>query len=458
VSLAALAAATEKSGHPSLWTGASALRQAGATQVKALGWPGRKDEAFAHLNLKELAALLEGAPSDALADAPTPTVFLAPSIEAVAPLIAGSLQLVLHNGSWRAGDGNRAVDLPAGVEVLPLAEALDQVDHPVHALLNEAPPLVGSRALYPALNDAHLGAGLWIRVAGGTALGAPIEVVFESDGAQAVQHPRLVVQWGRGARGSLIERFVGHTLPATATSAITPPKALRAATNVVSQLHLEADSQLDHLILQEQGLDTAYLGHTEVSLAHQAQFSSFLWSAGARLARQQIRLVQQGPGTEAQLSGLYVGRGTQQQAVDLEVVHAQPHGSSAQVYKGILDEAATGLFSGTVVVAPSAPHTSATQLNKNLLLSTQAAAYTRPRLEIETDEVRCTHGATVGQLEADALFYLRSRGLDARTAGRLLTYAFCCDVSRHIPHPSLRQAVDARLRAWLDLPEELSAP
>jgi Fe-S cluster assembly protein SufD len=205
-------------------------------------------------------------------------------------------------------------------------------------------------------------------------------------------------------------------------------------------------------VVQELPDDVLHYNHTEITVGADAQLHDFLLCSGAQTARHQSRVRLLGRGAAADLSGLYVGRGKQQQCINLQVVHAQPHGSSAQAFKGILDDAATGIFSGTVFVRPHAIKSAAKQLNKNLLLSKQAAAHTRPRLEILTDDVTCTHGATVGQLDEQALFYLRSRGLSPGEAQQLLTYAFGGDVLLQVQDKPLRAALQARLQAWLRVP------
>jgi Fe-S cluster assembly protein SufD len=459
-------AATQPNAQP--WV--AALRAAGRQEATKLGWPRKRDEAFAHTSLAAYGAAAQVGPSAASTDAATAgaaSIAAASSAAELnqaalpAPLCQGSHQIVLLDGRYhpqlgaRGANGALAAD---AVRITALEEILGHPDSSTRPLLaaGAMPSEITCCGLLPALNDAFVQHGVIVEVMAEASIKEAIEIVWVStEGTAGVSHSRTVIHLGRQARATVLERFVSlkdSNFQVQSGAVKTSSNNSTRVCNTVTQIDLDPGAHLHHAVVQELSDDVQLYSHTETTVGADAQLHDFLLCSGAQSARHQSRVQLQGRGAAADLSGLYLGRGKQQHSVNLQVVHAQPHGSSAQAFKGILDDAATGIFSGTVFVRPHAIKSAAKQLNKNLLLSKQAAAHTRPRLEILTDDVTCTHGATVGQLDEQALFYLRSRGLSVQEAQQLLTYAFGGDVLLQVQDQALRAALQARLQAWLRVP------
>jgi len=223
----------------------------------------------------------------------------------------------------------------------------------------------------------------------------------------------------------------------------------RSLSNSATELVLERDAQLDYVQLQELP-ETAF--HVSSMSARQETGSRLRATSialGARLARVQLLAALSGEGAELELDGLYLGRGTQHQDHHTTVDHASPRTTSRTLFKGVLDGRAHGVFHGRVHVRPNAQKIDASQTNRALLLSDGAVVDSKPQLEIYADDVKCSHGASVGQLDLDQLFYLRARGLDPVEARALLTYAFASELLERLPLPVLRESLEARLLAWL---------
>ena len=227
----------------------------------------------------------------------------------------------------------------------------------------------------------------------------------------------------------------------------------------MTRIHTGADAHITHLKLQEESEQTFHLAAIDAVQARGSVFASHSLSFGARLARNDIGSRFDGEGCEALLNGLYHVDGRRHVDHHTRLDHAQPHGTSREFYRGILDGAGRGVFTGRVHVAPGAMKTDAEQRSDSLLLSALAETDTRPELEIYADDVKCAHGATVGQIDEVSLFYLRSRGIDETHARNLLIYAFAAEVLARIGVASLRKRAEAAIRARIpdgELLEQLS--
>jgi Fe-S cluster assembly protein SufD len=209
------------------------------------------------------------------------------------------------------------------------------------------------------------------------------------------------------------------------------------------------DASLDHVVLQQQGADAWQLSATAVQQEAGSRFSSHSIALGGRLARLDLRCTLAGEGAHAGLLGLYLARDRQLLDHHTTIDHATPHTTSDELYKGILDERAVAVFHGRIHVRPHAQKTSAMQQNRNLLLSDAATIHTKPQLEIHADDVRCSHGATIGQLDPDQLFYLRARGIWPDDARALLMLAFASEVLEKLPAPALRERLGRLALDWL---------
>ncbi|HTV53566.1 MAG TPA: Fe-S cluster assembly protein SufD [Terriglobia bacterium] len=303
------------------------------------------------------------------------------------------------------------------------------------------------REAFVALNTAFLRDGAFIRVAQGVGLERPIQVIYlRMEGARnTVSYPRTLVVVERGAQAQVIESHLGLAQEPYFNNAVT-------------ELVAGEDASIEHLKIQEES-ELAF--HIANIVAHQNRASRVLShsiSLGAHLARHDIRAVLAGEGAECTLNGLYQVNGRQHVDHHTTLDHAMPHCGSREYYRGVLDGKSSAVFNGAIIVRKDAQKTDAIQSNKNLLLSEEATINTKPELQILADDVRCTHGATVGQLDPDAVFYLRARGIGLDAARHLLTRAFANDVIARIRCGPARERLEATLLGRLSVgwrPEEV---
>jgi Fe-S cluster assembly protein SufD len=319
------------------------------------------------------------------------------------------------------------------VSVEPLEPALGRDD--------AARALIGRLASpddnpFTALNTALFGDGALVRVARGTVLEAPVHIVFVStgdpiagNGTPLVSHPRCLVVAEPASQAVLIESYVG--IPGFA-----------GFTNAVTEIDVRDGAVVEHVRVQRETAGTTHIGALNARLERQAAFTSHSIALGAGLSRVDIRAVLAGEGADATLNGLYVLHGSQHADHHTLLDHAAPHGTSRELYKGVLDGAARGVFDGTVIVRPDAQKTDSRQENRNLILSPDALVDTKPTLLINADDVKCSHAATIGQMDEASLFYLRSRALGVEDARRLLVRAFIVDVLQRLSAAPLRAALE----------------
>jgi Fe-S cluster assembly protein SufD len=317
--------------------------------------------------------------------------------------------------------------LPPGVVVESLAEALESHPEDVEAVLCLNP--VEGATVFSDLNRAFLADGAFVLVPEGVVVERPIHIVHVSSAeAPAASHPHHVVLVARGAQARIVESYLGAAGPSYFTN---------AAAEVVAG----SGANVDHYRIQKEGAGAFHIGSERLLQAEGAALQNLSLSLGARLARIDIASLLDGEGADLTLNGLYVVNGTQHVDHHTVIDHKKPLGTSRELYKGVLADAASGVFNGRIIVRPGAQKTNAQQTNKNLLLSEEALVNTNPQLEIGADDVKCGHGATIGQLDKDALFYLRSRGLGREEATSLLTRGFIADVSERIRIAAVRDAV-----------------
>jgi len=287
---------------------------------------------------------------------------------------------------------------------------------------------------FAALNTAlfESAGALILEIAPGAVLAEPIEIVIDAgapDSAEAA-YPRVLILAGERSESSVVESYVGSG---------------RTFTNAVTEIALAPGAILEHTKLQEESLEARHVHTVAVQQARGSRFTSHNVALGSALARTDLSAILGGEGAECALYGLFVGRGRQHLDNRTVIDHATPHTTSRELYKGVMDGASRGVFHGTIVVRPDAQKTDAVQTNKNLLLSREALVNSTPALEIFADDVKCKHGSTTGQLDAAALFYLRSRGIGEPEARALLTWAFAADVAEKIRVPSIRRRVEREL-------------
>lgn len=338
---------------------------------------------------------------------------------------------------WRTASARVTVlnqRLPEGVTISTLQDAW--TSQPAH----EGPSL---RSAHPfvLLNTAFFEDGLFIHIAPKTVVADPIEIVCtaEPGSAPTMVSPRVFVVVGEQAQVSVIERFSG-------------PDGQPVLTNAVTEFLLGPGAVVDHVKVQQEASTTFHLASMFVHLHRASTFTSQAITFGGRIARNDISATLAGEGAECTLNGLYVADGETLVDTHTTIDHAQPHCPSHEVYKGILTGKAKGVFNGKIIVRPDAQKTDAKQTNKALLLSGEAGLNTKPQLEIFADDVKCTHGATIGQLDDDQLFYLRARGIHKTDARNILIHAFASDVLNGIKHDAIREQLEVALVEKLHLP------
>ncbi len=315
---------------------------------------------------------------------------------------------------------------PPGVRVRSLSGALAAAEESFDRIAGP------EGSAFAALNTALFEDATIVEILPGTVIADPIEIVLRAPASSrpALFSPRLLVIAGERSEASLVQTFSGDG---------------RTFTNAVTEIALADGAVLEHTQLQNEGLDALHVHALAARQARGSRFTSVHVALGGALARADLRVALDGEGAECTLYGLFVGKGSQHVDTHTTIDHARPHCTSRELYKGILDGSSRGVFHGTILVRPDAQKTDAVQTNKNLLLSRRALVNSTPALEILADDVKCRHGSTTGQLDAQALFYLRSRGIDEEAARALLTWAFAADVAERIRIPSVRAEVERDL-------------
>lgn len=325
-------------------------------------------------------------------------------------------------------------DLPSGVTVSSLATALLTRPQRFEAWLADAADLPGNG--FAALNAALWADGAFIEIAAGVALHSPLQLLFITTRPEQATHPRNLIHLGAGAHAEVLEQHVGRDDASYFTNAYT-------------EIVLERGASLTHTKLQQEGRRAFHIADLRCGQAQDSIFTSQAFAFGGLLSRAGIATSFDAEGCAATLLGLYLADGRQHIDHHTRIDHACPRGTSRQLYKGVLDGASRAVFNGKVIVHADAQHSDAEQSNRNLLLSEHAEVDTKPQLEIYADDVKCSHGATVGQLDEDQIFYLRSRGVDATAARALLTYAFAAEVVAKVDTVVLRQRLEDLLSQQL---------
>ncbi|HEY4133964.1 MAG TPA: Fe-S cluster assembly protein SufD [Alphaproteobacteria bacterium] len=414
----------------------ASLRDAAAARFQAQGLPTSAIEAWKFTHLDRLAKQIY-APHAAPAAVPV-------TAEQIAHFrFAGlcEILLVFVDGQFRADLSDPqladAGALPAGLSVQSFAGALAAAPDLVrdHLAGPEADP---AQAL-AALNLALAADGAVIRLSAGTKLGQPLHLLFLTGSfAGQANHVRNLIVADAGAEATVVETY-----------AALPGVSGNAWTNVVTQVSGAEDSIIRHFKVQNEGLENTHTSISDVTLATKARYDSFSLAAGAALARHEVRAKLTGDHAAATLNGVYLGRGRQHQAQRTDVMHLARDTSLSEVYKGVLDGRSHGAFLGRVHVAPGAGGTDAQQSNRNLLLSDHAVADSKPELEIYADDVKCAHGATVGDLDREPLFYLRARGVGEAEARALLIEAFAGELIDRIADEPVHAHFRNVLSHWL---------
>ena len=404
------------------------VRRAAFAQFERLGFPTTRNEDWHYTSPARIAEggfVLAGvggaAGTPGVAGAKAARAARAISAADIAPFRFGHAEwptLVFVNGRYQASLSSLGA-LPTGVRVQELGAALADDRAFVEARLAKVAQF--DEHAFTALNTAFVQGGAIVHVAAGVTVEPPIHLLFVSTGDAdgCVTHPRVIVSAGRNSKATVIESWVAVGAP-------------RYFTNTVTEVDVADGATVTHLRIQRESEAAMHVGTVQVAQGRDSHFVSFSFATGGQLARTNVYTHLNGAGCGSTLNGLYLASGTQHIDHQTRIEHVEPNCYSREVYKGVLDGEGHGVFNGKVFVHPAAQKTDGKQENHTLLLSDDAQMDTKPQLEIFADDVKCTHGATIGRIDANAEFYMRSRGVSAEFARRLLVYAFAADVLERI--------------------------
>jgi Fe-S cluster assembly protein SufD len=406
-------------------------RRAGAiARFQDAGFPTTRQEEWRFTDVKQIARTSFARAEDA-------TEALIASDVSQLRLGGNDQDLVVFVNGHYASDLSSVQGLPDGVIVGSLREALANRSSLIEAHL--ARHATQAHNPLAALNTAFMSDGAFLYVPEGTALDRTVQFVFVATpgvGEPLVSYPRNLVILDRGAKGSIIESYVSVGQGVYWT-------------NTVTEAVIGEDANLDSYRVQRESAE-AY--HTAATHAHQGRNSTYSmvgFSFGGLLSRHDIHATLDGEGADCTVDGLSMLRNRQHTDYHTVLEHAQPNCTSWEYFNGVFDDRARGIFNGRIIVRPGAQKTDSKQTNNNLLLSKRARADSQPQLEIYADDVKCTHGATLGPIDDEHLFYLQSRGLTAAQARRMLTYGFGSEILNNVSSEPLRSALDRVVQGWL---------
>ena len=380
------------------------MRGEGGARFAALGFPTTRDEDWRFTSVAPIAELeFTAAEADASAN-----------LDGCVFSEIDGPQLVFVNGHF-SSELSSVGELPAGVEIGNIATAACE-------------PHEGEDA-FGALNAASFSDGAFVRVAEGVAIETPIRIYYLSTG-------------GDGATANIRNQYtIGANSKATILESWTGADAAYF-NNVVTELSVGDNAQVEHLKFQDESTAAFHVAGFHAVMGRDCRVAHHSIALGGRIARNNIHARLDGTGIEAVLNGLYLPRGKQLIDHHMVVDHLQPHCDSHEYFNGILDDHARAVFHGRIHVHRGADKTDAKQTNKNLLLSDNATVNTKPQLEIYADDVKCTHGATIGQMNDEQIFYLRTRGLDEESARRMIMHAFAGEIIERIGCAPAREELD----------------
>jgi Fe-S cluster assembly protein SufD len=409
------------------------LREAAMSRFAELGFPTARDEEWRFTNIAPLMQI-----SFQPAALAVPKQLTTLKLDRLTYGAWDCYRLVFVNGTFAPELSNR----PTGPSMLRsnIREALKENSQALEPCLAKYADYEDHA--FVALNTAFLHDGAFVNIPRNQIVDKPIHLVFVSIPGRepTVAHPRALIVAGVNSQATIVESYVSFGKDS-------------AFTNAVTEIVLEENSGIDHYKIQRENPQTFHIATLQVQQNRSSRFSSHSIATGGSLVRNEVNAVLDGEGCECTLNGLYMANGKQLVDNHTRIDHAKPHCTSHELYKGILDEQARGVFSGKIYVHQDAQKTDAKQTNKTLLLSEDAVINTKPQLEIFADDVKCTHGATIGQLAEEAIFYLRSRGIGQEDARSLLTFAFANDIIGRIKVEPIRNHLEELLLAGRQMPD-----
>jgi Fe-S cluster assembly protein SufD len=412
------------------------LRENAMERFVELGFPSVKEEEWKYTNV---AAIARSNFEPALSSELMPPSEVQMTTMGSVPEARAS-QLVFVDGALRA-DLSALSALPEQVVAIDLDQALADESYSEIArkhLARQADYVVNG---FTALNTAFINRGAFIYIPGGVTVEAPIHLLFIAQSEDTANFPRVLIFAEENSSATIVENYQG----AEDTRYLTSP---------VVEVVLAEGARLEHYKVQRESVEAFHVATTAVGLGRNSSYDTTTITFGAKLSRHDIVVTMDHEGAECWVDGLYLVTGDQHADTHSVIDHRQPNCTSHQLYKGILDGKSRAVFNGKVFVRHNAQKTDAMQTNKNLLLSNDARVDTKPQLEILADDVKCAHGAAVGQIDEDELFYLETRGIHPDLGRNLLTYGFAEEVIAKIKLDSIRQQLDEtvlnRLNASLE--------
>lgn len=402
------------------------LREDAMDRFVKLGFPTTRMEAWRNTNVEPLART----------EFQPPVANGAVELRAVAPFfLEGSLRVVVADDKF-VPELSSLSDLPQGVEIRGLAEALTHMSDPVMSHLGRYAEF--NEQAFVALNTAFFSDGVFISVPNGVVLERPVQVLYlsSSHDEATVVHPRTLVLAGENSQLTIMEQAVDL---ASGSSLV----------NAVTEIVAGPGAVIEYVQVQQGAEGSFYIATVQTYQLAQSQVTLHSTTVQGGLTRNNVHAALAGEGAEVVLNGLYLAKGHQHVDNHTRIDHIAPHCTSLENYNGILDDHAHGVFNGRIVVHPDAQKTQASQSNKNLMLSDRALVNTNPQLEIYADDVKCTHGSTVGQVDDDAIFYFRSRGIDRETARQLLIRGFMNEIIDQVKNEAIRATLESMVAGWL---------
>jgi len=410
-----------------------ALRSAARERFEDLGFPTTRNEEWKYTNATPIART-----KFALAAGPADSDLARSAFEAARVRLFGEMDsplLVFVNGHY-----SEPLSTPgspeAGFTVGGLSAALERDPSFIEARIGRL--ATSDDQGFSALNTALFQDGAFIHVARGRVIEAPVRILYLSLALSepTMSHPRTLIVADEHSQLTVVESY--------AVFGDGP-----CFTNAVTEVFVDDAAVVDHYKIQQDQASSYHIASLLIRQGQSTNFSSHSVGMGGAIVRNGVRALLDGEGSESHLNGLYLAGGHQHVDNHTAIDHARPNCNSREIYHGILDGSSTGVFNGKIFVRQDAQKTDARQTNRNLLLSNSAVIDTKPQLEIFADDVKCTHGATVGQLDEEAIFYLRTRGIPRAEAASLLTYAFASEIVDRVRPKAIRERLGESVRSWL---------
>jgi len=406
-------------------------RKTAMQQLADTGLPTLRDEDWRYTNLNPV--LKTGFVPSTM---PKKEVLTIVNTREFLPDVQSAARLVFVDGHFIA-ELSQLTGLPQGCTISSLSSAVAETPE----LISTAPAGVTDSAVrqFTLLNSAFAEEGAYIRAAAGCILEDPVHLLFLSSGAPqpCIHHPRIILHAEKGSEFTVIEQYA----------------ALETGvhfTNTVVESTVAEGAHLHHIKLQDESPEAFHISATYARVSRNASYDNHYFGLGSRLVRNNIHAVFEDEQAECTLNGLFLPRDSQHMDHHTVIDHAQPRCNSHELYKGILNGESRGVFSGKIVVRKDAQQTDARQASNNLLLSEDAVVDTKPQLEIWADDVKCTHGATIGRMDDEALFYLRSRGIALAEARNMLSQAFASELVSRVRNEALRSHLDSLIQQRLE--------